>query len=56
MGMPSMNTKEINVGVVLLIVMVVLWDLSRDGSILRAIAKQIGSIGLNDIAAGFFGA
>jgi hypothetical protein len=48
------NWKEVNWGLILIVVAVVVWDLSRKGSILRTVARQMGSIGLNDVVAGLF--
>ena len=47
-----MNRKEVRIGMIAVAVAVVLWDLSRDGSVLRAVASQLASIGLDDVTAG----
>lgn len=51
-----MNIKEMDTGLVLLVLALIIWDISRKGSILRAMAKQVGSIGLDDFLAGLFAA
>jgi len=46
------KNKNLQVGCGLLVAGIVLWDLSRDKSFLRAAAGQISSVAINDILSG----
>lgn len=47
------NWKEVGWGLVLIIAaIVIVMDLSRKGSILRAVGQQLASIGIKDVVAG----
>jgi hypothetical protein len=51
----TVNQKDIQTGVLLLIVALVIWDLSRNNSLIKAAAGQIASTGLDDVLVGLLG-